>query len=515
MSGSRPPSAPPEISGFDFVSLIGSGGFSDVFLYQQRRPRRRVAIKVLLAEHLGSGLTSAFEAEADLMATLSSHPSIVTMHEADVTPDGRPFLVMEYCPRPTFGARYRRERLGVADVLRVGIQIAGALETAHRLGILHRDVKPANVLVTDYGHPALTDFGISSRLDGLSRSEGMSIPWSPPEAFEDPPRAGIGTDVWGLAATVYSLLASRTPFEVIGGSNQSADLVSRIERSVLQPTGRADVPPSLEQALNVAMAKDPVARYPAALDLARALQQVQSEMSLPVTPIDLLDEQGHVLKDEPAEDEVGTRLRSVVAIDPRGDARTGAAPSAARVVVASELDAGLRDTVHRGPAPDPGRNVQPPAPVDAPAAPAEAEQATQRRRPGLIAAFGGATVLIVGAAALWAVLAGEGDRDAVDSTSRPTPGAHAPVDNLAGIVPPIVDLAGEVDEGSVTFTWQAAEPREGDTYGWRVPDPLEESMFQQTEMTTVTVDAADPQTCIEIVTIRDGAPSQSRGLCVP
>ncbi|MDF2808285.1 MAG: hypothetical protein K0S43_3231, partial [Cellulosimicrobium sp.] len=84
MSTKRAPSPPPEIKGFEYVSLVGSGGFSDVFLYQQQRPRRRVAVKVLLHEWSSHSQRAAFDAEADLMATLSTHPSIVTMYEADI-----------------------------------------------------------------------------------------------------------------------------------------------------------------------------------------------------------------------------------------------------------------------------------------------------------------------------------------------------------------------------------------------------------------------------------------------
>ncbi|MBD8080576.1 protein kinase domain-containing protein [Cellulosimicrobium arenosum] len=317
MSGKRAPSPPPQIAGFEYLRLIGSGGFSDVFLYQQRRPRRRVAVKVLLQEWSSPSQREAFDAEADLMAMLSNHPSIVTMYEADVADDGRPYLAMEYCSRPNLASRYRNERFSVAEVLRIAVQVAGAVETAHRAGVLHRDIKPANILVTEYGHPALTDFGISSTLDDAARAEGMSIPWSPPESFAEPPRSGVGTDLWGLAATTYTLLAGRSPFEVPGGSNSSANLMSRIEGAALAPTGRQDVPASLERVLATAMAKTASSRYPTVLMFARSLQQVQNELSLAVTPIDLLDDSGHVQEEEP-DDDGGTRLRVPVSIDPTG-----------------------------------------------------------------------------------------------------------------------------------------------------------------------------------------------------
>ena len=128
------------------------------------------------------------------MAMLSTHPAIVTIYQAGVARDGRPYLVMEYCPKPNLQVRYRREPFSVAESLRVGIQVAAAVETAHRAGVLHRDIKPANILVTEYNRPALTDFGIASTTSAAAESEGLSIPWSPPESLRrcSPQRPALG-----------------------------------------------------------------------------------------------------------------------------------------------------------------------------------------------------------------------------------------------------------------------------------------------------------------------------------
>ena len=323
MSTRRAPAPPPLIDGFEHVELLGSGGFSDVFLYEQQRPKRRVAVKVLLHDLAGSDARERFDHEANLMAQLSTHPSIVTIYEADVATDGRPYLAMEYCSRPNLGSTYRRDPLSVAEALRIGIQVAGAVETAHRAGILHRDIKPANILVTEYHRPALTDFGISATTDGGGEAaEGMSIPWSPPESFMDPPSSSAASDVWALGATIYSLLAGRSPFEVPGGRNGGADLISRIERVPVPPTGRSDVPASLERVLATAMAKDPLARYPSVLALARAWQQVQVELAHAMTPVDVLDDSvGVVPLDD--DDEPGTRVRRVTSIDPHAEPEQG------------------------------------------------------------------------------------------------------------------------------------------------------------------------------------------------
>ena len=249
MSGKRPPAPPPALAGFTYVEVLGSGGFADVYLYEQQLPRRRVAVKVLLADRMGAGAAEQFAAEANVMALLSTHPAIVTIYQAGVSDDGRPYLVMEYCSRPNLQVRSRAQAFSVAEALRVGVQVAAAVETAHRAGILHRDIKPANILVTEYNRPALTDFGIATTAGAEESSTGMSIPWSPPEAFSDQPASGVATDVYALGATVYTLLAGRSPFEQPGGRNSGADLIQRIETEPAAPLGRPDVPASLEAVL--------------------------------------------------------------------------------------------------------------------------------------------------------------------------------------------------------------------------------------------------------------------------
>ncbi|PFG34274.1 serine/threonine-protein kinase [Sanguibacter antarcticus] len=289
MSSRRQPSIPPKIPGYEYVRLLGMGGFADVFEYRQELPRRSVAVKVLLGGSLDQDAREAFFGEANVMAQLSHHPSIVTIYQADIAADGRPFLVMEYCSRPSLGARYRTERFTVAEVLRTGIRVASAVEAAHRLGILHRDIKPANILATDFGWPALTDFGIASTLGSSAAATGMSIPWSAPELLAEHPVGDARGDVYSLGATLYTLVAGRSPFELIGRSNTPAELLSRIERSPLPPIQRQDVPAGLAAVLARSMAKDAERRFSSALALAHALQQVERSMQLPVTSIDLAE----------------------------------------------------------------------------------------------------------------------------------------------------------------------------------------------------------------------------------
>lgn len=541
MTPRRDPASPPQIPGFTYERFLGGGGFADVFLYEQHRPHRKVAIKVLLRTMLSPAALEAFDDEADLMAQLSSHPSIVTIYEVGRAPDGRPYLVMQYCPGKNLGERFKRDPLGVADALRTGVGIAGAVETAHRAGILHRDIKPHNILVTEYNEPLLTDFGIASTVDdGMNPAEGLSIPWSPPESFADPPVATVATDVWALGATVYSLLAGRSPFEQPGRSNTSTDLMSRIETARPAPTGRQDVPASLERVLATAMGRTAEQRYPSALAFARALQVVQAELGFAATPVSVQSDIAERDESDADEDDPGTRIRRIQAIDPAGPASSRTGPPASAT----------------GPAPSvTGSPVRSGAPVRAPASPALPEgvlvdhtvrrgatgawvrvpdappvEATVQRGPlepdaespgeapeeprtrGRLVAFGVVGVMAVGAIA-FAVLSGGRPQAPGPHDEAPTT-PTVPMDSLAEVAPIPTDIVGTVDGDQVVFTWSVPEPEDDDIYLWRVLSLVDQNPLERTDQPTATVpQQIEGQTCIEVILVRGGgqSPESARG----
>ncbi len=308
----RLPSQPPALPGFSHIHVLGSGGFADVFLYEQNMPRRQVAVKVMLSEVVNDQVRQMFQAEANLMAQLSAHPAILTVYQASVSSDGRPYLVMELCSA-SLSQRYRHERLPVPEVLKIAVRIGSAIETAHRAGVLHRDIKPSNILLTAYGHPVLSDFGIAATLSesGDREAVGMSIPWSAPEVLMDETAGTIASEVWAFAATVYSLLAGRSPFEVPGDSNKSTDLISRINRAKPQPIDRTDVPPSLERALARAMSRKPENRQGSVLELVHELQAVETELGVPQTPVEVVKDDWALATVSDLEDR--TRIRGGVA----------------------------------------------------------------------------------------------------------------------------------------------------------------------------------------------------------
>nr|NLI50796.1 serine/threonine protein kinase [Propionibacterium sp.] len=269
---------PPELPGFTLVGRLGGGGSGDVFAYDQRLPARRVAVKVLREPVTGAAQAAAFVAEADAMAALE-HPHIVPVHAAGIAADGRPYLVMAFYPGPDLEVRCRTEPLPPAEALRVGVLVGGAVEVAHRRGILHRDIKPANILTSRFGVPGLADFGLAgSPGDGDGPDFGVSVPWAAPEVLFGTAPASVRSDVYALAATVWTLLVGRSPFESAEPGDTTVRLLRRIRTGAVPSVGRADVPPELDAVLAAGLAKDPAERPASALALVEGLRDVERRL---------------------------------------------------------------------------------------------------------------------------------------------------------------------------------------------------------------------------------------------
>ncbi|WP_285036734.1 serine/threonine-protein kinase [Plantibacter sp. ME-Dv--P-095] len=532
----RSPSQPPAIPGLRFERQLGAGGFSDVFLYEQQLPRRQVAVKVLLAEHLSEQTREAFVAEANLMAQLSAHPYIVTIYTADVAPDSRPYLAMEYCAGPSLAEQAKLRRFPVADALRTGVRLASAVATAHAAGILHRDIKPANVLTNAYGWPALTDFGISQAVElevpsavegrpgdvgstGASGTQtvGLSIPWSPPEMFEDEPRPDVRSDVFSLAATVYTLLAGRTPFEIPGQSNGAADLISRIERGTVTPLGRDDAPASLVATLQKGLAKDRANRFDSAVDFARALQRVEMELAYAPTPIDipnLVQPQSQAPRQEPsasASDE--TRVRQVPSVE--AQPRPGVQPAlgdetvvrsagplvqpiqpSAPIVIGASASA-PSETIRRDRL-EPATTEPTTDPTD------DAARLAKRRRLTRWLVVGGVAVLAVGGIAAGIVWQG------AVTDPKPTAAATGAPIQLSDVPSPKAFGVNISEDGSVvTFIWDNPDPQDGDSYIYQVTSGGKDSPKVPTSTYAVDLKPSAPgaQLCIEVVIVRAGVTS--------
>ncbi|WP_395725253.1 protein kinase domain-containing protein [Nakamurella sp.] len=517
----RPPSPAPTLPGYSPIRHLGGGGFADVFLYRQLSLDREVAVKVLLASDSSPSARARFENEGAVMARLSEeHRNIVPVYDAAICADGRPYLVMQYCPKPDLAKRYKSGSFTVAEVLSTGVQLAGAVESAHRQGILHRDIKPANVLTTRSGRPALTDFGIAVATSAAHDPDavGVSIPWSPPELLADEPVGDVRSDVYSLAATLYTLLARRSPLEVPDRRNTQADLLSRIPRIPAPPTGRGDTPRSLERLLSRGLAKDPALRFPTAEQLARALQQVQREIGEPITDFEFLAaDPGAELADLAPDAADHTRVRPLVVRaqgvtgqEPDSPTRMrgvdGAGPVDAVDPATRARPAGPEHTVRRGPratggyldAPPPSAattedTVVPPRPAATAAPPA-----TKRR---WVPVAVGVAVLVLAGGLTWIVLRGGTGAPALGAE---TATASAPTGNALpeAVVPAPTDLTGTVTPAGVVFTWTNPAPQAGDSYSWTRSDPGQAGSAAAVTEPSVTVTGV-AQACVEVELVRD------------
>ncbi len=512
----RTRSPAPELDGFDVVRGLGSGGFADVFLYEQHRPRRQVAVKVLRSAALDDSARRAFDAEADLMARVSAHPFIVTIHEADVAPDGRPYFVMEYYPGDNFDVRARPGGLDVAEVLQTGVRVASAVATAHQAGVLHRDIKPANVLTSEFGRPGLTDFGIAGTLEPgvVEVSDGASIPYAPPEVLRGD-RGDERGDVYSLAATIYTLLAGRPPFEIRGGDNSQAAVVRRVLAGHPPASGRPDVPGSLEHLLAQALSLHPSTRPVSALAFARALQGVERALHLAPTEIEVPavgssrpsrrpDGRGDV--DQPDD---GTQARPVQVL---GSNVPSSPPRASTVVVEPKTVSAppVADQPEASPGlarptPTPVAGTVRKVPVVSPAEePASVEEVGPRwhQRPVIVASW--AVVVLAGVAILVSLVMARGD-----GTSPVASSTTVPTSALVGTAvpaPPTDVTLTALGGGVVEVSWVPVDAQTDDSYAVLV-DGVEVAIDDDGSPYRLNGQNVGGALCVQVQAVRAGHPS--------
>lgn len=279
-----------EAMGLFDAQEIGRGGFGVVYRCAQRALDRVVAVKVLSAE-IDDESRERFLREEHAMGRLSGHPNIVDILQVDVTPTGRPYIVMPYATRGSLEQVVRDNGpLSWADSLRVGVKLAGAIETAHRAEVLHRDVKPANVLLSRYGEPQLTDFGIA-RIPGGFRTSTSLITGSPaftaPEVLKgDEPT--VRSDVYGLGSTLFALLTGHAAFERQAGEKVVAQFL-RITSQPVPDLRELEIPADVAAAIEAAMSPEPRDRPASAEEFGELLRGVQGDHDQVPDEMALLD----------------------------------------------------------------------------------------------------------------------------------------------------------------------------------------------------------------------------------
>lgn len=272
-----------EAAGFEDPEEIGQGGFGVVYRCTQRTLDRTVAVKVLTADLEPDNL-ERFMREQIAMGKLSGHPNIVNIFQVGTTASGRPYIVMQYHPHGSLGAKILDSGpIGWRDALRVGVKMAGALETAHRRGTLHRDVKPANILLTEYGEPQLTDFGIARIIGGFETADGavMGSPaYTAPEVLlgESP---DVTSDVYSLASTLFSAGSGHAVFERHKGEQMVAQFL-RITRHPMPDLRASGLPGDICAVIEQAMSRDVGDRPPSAEMFGEQLRDLQRRNGFPV-----------------------------------------------------------------------------------------------------------------------------------------------------------------------------------------------------------------------------------------
>ena len=276
------------IRGFSDVVEIARGGFGTVYRAQQPAYRRTVAIKVLQAS-LDGKTRERFERECMALGSLSGHPNIVTLFDSGLTSSGQPYIVMEYLAGGSLEERLRRSSpMPWHEAVQIGIKLAGALHTAHQAGVLHRDIKPRNVLVSSFGECRLVDFGLA-RLKGAMETRvgevAASLAYAAPEIINGQPPS-VASDLYSLGATIFTLIWGRPPF--VGDDDElEVQVIARIAAASPPDLRVLGVPNSVCEVLERVMAKEPERRFRSAEEFGKALQAIQGEAGMPVTPLPL------------------------------------------------------------------------------------------------------------------------------------------------------------------------------------------------------------------------------------
>lgn len=498
----------PRIPGFDWVRRLGSGGFADVHLYRQELPAREVAIKVVRSS-ADTAAIAELRREADFMTAVSGHPAILRLHGAGTTEDGRPYLVMEYCPVADIADQVRRRPLAIDRALDLMIRISAGVEMLHRAGIVHRDIKPANLMLDAYGSPVLADFGVASRVGALEEGmlDGFSVLWAPPEQQDSRARAHPSQDVWALATTTWTLLAGRSPFEDPLGDNSPLAVASRVRSGRVRALGRADAPPELEAVLREAMSVDPVARTRSAAEFGRALQGIQRLMGRPVTRLEVKD---------PDASGPATTMGPA----PTAGGAAASADEGTRVRAAPSIDADR--TRLRAPSYD-FQDVAAPVPDSW----AEPRSATTGRReedapeePGRRGMRPWAIVLlalvaaVVAAALIVAMHQGAGRITRIGTPTGSTGGEAS--DPIGAPPDPVVALSGALKDGAVHWTWLDAEDAQsgaqsGDGTGapsathyvYTATRPGADDVVNSVTRNAVAISAIPGENCLEVSAVGD------------
>jgi S-DNA-T family DNA segregation ATPase FtsK/SpoIIIE len=272
---------------YRLLEKLGDGASAEVYRAQDRHLDRVVALKLLRAQFLSDGTArQRFVLEARTLAGLS-HPNIVEVYDVGEEPDGSMFIAMKYIEGINLRQFLsRRGTLSPTETMSIARDVCKALLAAHKAGIVHRDVKPQNIIIGKDGTACLTDFGIVKTLSGPALTQagvtyGTAAYMSPEQATGDP--VGPGSDIYSLGCVMYEMLSGQAPF---GGDTPAAVTYKQVwERPSPLRKVASEVPPALETVVMRCLQKDPTKRYPTASLLAKELQAIADAFNQPTQAV--------------------------------------------------------------------------------------------------------------------------------------------------------------------------------------------------------------------------------------
>jgi eukaryotic-like serine/threonine-protein kinase len=275
---------------FRILSLLGIGGMGEVYLAEDTKLGRRIALKLLPADFTKEReRVRRFQQEARSASALN-HPYIVTIHETGEF-EGRHFIATEFIEGETLRQRMRRTTLNLGETLDIAIQAAGALAAAHQAGIVHRDIKPENIMLRPDGYVKVLDFGLAKLVEqsaesGIDETDTMPGLLMGTVKYMSPEQArGLSldarSDIFSLGVVIYEMLAGRMPFE--GATN--SDVIAALLKEEPPPLSQyvPEVPIELEHIVSKALTKNRAERYQAISDLLAALTELRRRLEVEQT----------------------------------------------------------------------------------------------------------------------------------------------------------------------------------------------------------------------------------------
>ena len=276
---------PKQIGRYAIVGELGRGGMGTVYLARDPFFKRDVAVKVLPREFLHDpNFQIRFQREAQTIASLE-HPAIVPVYDYGED-DGQPYLVMRYMGGGTLADRLKHHTFTVAEAAAMLNRLAPALDAAHRQGLIHRDLKPGNILFDQHGNPHIADFGLVKIAEAAVTVTNSAIVGTPaymsPEQARGAAQLDGRSDLYSLGIILFEMLTGTTPFD--------ADTpIGLVVKRITDPVPRIlkvkpDLPPACEAVIASALAKEPGQRFSSAAALASALTRVANESAPPSRP---------------------------------------------------------------------------------------------------------------------------------------------------------------------------------------------------------------------------------------